>query len=313
MAYPWNHQRRYNAYADYLKKIFGERVQKLSIDAGFTCPNRDGLVSVGGCTYCDNKAFNPSYCCSDKSINLQIEEGIAFHQNRYRRVNKYLAYFQAYSNTYASLENLKNIYRQALANDKIIGLVIGTRPDCIDEEKLAFFAKLAETYYVILEYGIESCNNQSLKDINRGHDFEKSIWALKLTHQMGIHTGAHLIFGLPGETKQEWMQWAGIISELPIHAIKFHQLQLIKATPMAIDYQLNPNNFHLFEFDEYVDFIIDFLERLNPTIIIERLAGEVPPPYLVVNPWGHIRNDQILQIIHQKMELRNTWQGKYYN
>lgn len=310
--YPWNHQRRYNAYAEYLKTLFGQRIQKVTINAGFTCPNRDGLISVGGCSYCDNAAFNPSYCHPDKSITQQIKEGIEFHQNRYRRANKYLAYFQAYSNTYADLENLKHIYNQALENEKIIGIVIGTRPDCVDEEKLSYFARLAETKYVIIEYGIESCNNNTLHAVNRGHDFETSVKALELTKKMGIHAGAHFIFGLPGETKEEWLSWTKIISELPIHTIKFHQLQIIKNTAMAKQYKSNPEIFHLFELHEFVDFIIAFVERLNPYFIIERFAGEVPPRYLYINNWDLIRNDQLLCMIEKEMEDKNTWQGKYY-
>jgi hypothetical protein len=312
MIYPWNHQRRYNAYAEYLKALFGQRVQKVTINAGFTCPNRDGLLGVGGCSYCDNAAFNPSYCHPDKSIVQQIEEGIEFHQNRYRRANKYLAYFQAYSNTYSDLESLKRIYNQALGNDEIIGIVIGTRPDCVDEEKLSYFARLAESKYVIIEYGIESCNNNTLQAINRGHDFETSVKALELTRKMGIHAGAHFIFGLPGETKEEWLSWTKIISGLPLHTIKFHQLQILKNTAMAIQFKSHPEIFHLFELQEYVDFIIAFVERLNPYFIIERFAGEVPPRYLYINNWDLIRNDQLLCMIEKQMENQNTWQGKYY-
>lgn len=310
--YPWNHQRRYNSYAEYLKALFGQRVQKVTINAGFTCPNRDGLISVWGCSYCDNAAFNPSYCQPEKSIIQQIEEGIEFHQNRYRRANKYLAYFQAYSNTYSDLGTLKSIYNQALENEKIIGVVIGTRPDCVDEEKLSYFAHLAETKYVIIEYGIESCNNNTLQAINRGHDFETSVKALELTKKMGVHAGAHFIFGLPGETEEEWLSWTKIISELPLQTIKFHQLQIIKNTTMAMQYKSTPEKFHLFELQEYIDFIIAFVERLNPYFIIERFAGEVPPEYLLINNWGLIRNDQLLCMIEKEMEVKNTWQGKDY-
>lgn len=310
MKYPWGHNRRFNAYSNYFLKEFGERVQKLSIDAGFTCPNRDGTVGTGGCTYCNNNAFNPSYCIPSKSISQQITEGIEFHKNRYRRANKYLAYFQPYSNTYAHLIKLISIYFEALKFPEIVGLVIGTRPDCIDDEKLDFLQKLSEKFYIIVEYGIESCYNKTLERVNRGHSFEQSIEAITKTAERGIKTGAHIIFGLPGETKQEMLDEADILSELPLNNIKFHQLQIIKDTEMAKEYSEKPENFNLFSLDEYIDFIITFLERLTPDIVIERFAGEVPPRFLSGPGWGLIRNDQILNLIEKKLAEKNTWQGR---
>ena len=312
MNYPWNHHRRFNAYSEYFKQKLGQRVQKLTINAGFTCPNRDGTISSGGCLYCDNEAFNPSYCNPQKSIRQQIEEGIAFHKNRYRRAEKYLAYFQTFSNTYAPLEQLKNVYNQALEQEDIVGLVIGTRPDCIDEEKLNYFSQLAENHYIIIEYGIESCSNDTLQFVNRGHTFEQAVKALEMTHQAGIKTGAHFIFGLPAESIPNWLQWADIISKLPLNNIKFHQLQLIKGTAMAELYCQKPEWFHRFSLEEYIDFIVDFIERLNPGIVIERFAGEVPPRFLAEPSWGLIRNDQILQSVEKKLEEKNTYQGKQY-
>ncbi len=310
MKFPWGHNRRFNAYSNYFLKEFGERVQKLSIDAGFTCPNRDGTVGTGGCTYCNNGAFNPSYCTPSKSISQQITEGIEFHQKRYRRANKYLAYFQPFSNTYASLDKLRNIYNEALKFPEVIGLVIGTRPDCIDDEKLDFLQKLSEKFYIIVEYGIESCYDKTLERVNRGHSFEQSIEAITKTAERGIKTGAHIIFGLPGETKQEMLDEADILSELPLNNIKFHQLQIIKDTEMAKEYSEKPENFNLFSLDEYIDFIITFLERLTPDIVIERFAGEVPPRFLSGPGWGLIRNDQILNLIEKKLAEKNTWQGR---
>ena len=310
--YLWGHNRRFNAYADYFKKIFGQRVQKVTIDAGFTCPNRDGSISLGGCTYCNNQAFNPSYCNPEKSIAQQIEEGIEFHEKRYRRSNNFLAYFQAFSNTHAPLETLKTIYNQALEQEGIVGLVIGTRPDCIDDEKLEYFAKLAQNHYIIIEYGVESCSNETLQRINRGHDFEKAVEAIEKTHRAGVHTGAHFIFGLPGESISDWMQWTQVISRLPLDTIKFHQLQIIKETPMAALFHEKPELFHAFPLPEYIEFMIDFLERLNPNLIIERFAGEVPPRFLEHALWGLIRNDQILQKIEKRLEERNTYQGRLF-
>lgn len=312
IIFPWGHNRRFNSYSEYFKKKFGTRVQKLSIDAGFTCPNRDGTKGINGCTYCNNDAFNPSYCHPEKNIEQQIKEGIEFHTNRYRRAEKYLAYFQAYSNTYAPLEKLKHIYSQALNFDEIVGLVIGTRPDCIDSEKLSYFKKLSEKKYLIIEYGIESCYNQTLIKINRGHTFEDAKKAITLTSDYGINVGAHIIFGLPGETRNQMLEQADIISGLPINTIKFHQLQIIKGTALEKQYNSQPETFKFFELDEYIDFIVDFTELLNPNIVIERFAGEVPPRFLSGPGWGLIRNDQLLNKIEKRLEERNTWQGKYY-
>lgn len=310
--YPWRHHRRFNSYAEYFKKEFGGRVQKLAIDAGFTCPNRDGSHGHGGCTYCDNDAFNPSYCHPGKSVRIQIEEGIEFHTRRYRRASRYLAYFQPYSNTYAPLEKLKEIYSQALSFPEIAGLVIGTRPDCIDEEKLDYFRGLSSSYYIMLEFGIESCYDRTLVRINRGHTFEDAIAALDMTAQYGIKTGAHLIFGLPGETKDEMIKEAGILSALPLNNIKFHQLQIIRGTRMAEEFRTRPEDFIRFSLADYIEFIIDFVEKLNPAFVIERFAGEVPPRYLEGRGWGLIRNDQILVKIEKRMEERDTWQGRMF-
>ncbi|KAB2870556.1 MAG: TIGR01212 family radical SAM protein [Bacteroidales bacterium] len=313
MLYPWGDNRRFNSYSNYFKREFGGRVQKLTIDAGFTCPNRDGTVAVGGCTYCNNDAFNPSYCTPSKSITQQIDEGIEFHAVRYRRADRYLAYFQAFSNTHAPLAKLEKLYSEALANPKIIGLVIGTRPDCVDEQKLDYFQELSKKYYIALEYGVESCYNKTLELINRGHNFEKSVWAIEETHKRGIKTGAHIIFGLPGESRQEMMAEAAILSKLPLNTIKFHQLQIIKGTTMELQYQQNPSMFNLFGMEEYFNFMVDFLEQLNPNFVVERFTGEAPPRYLATPPWGNYRTDQLMVMLEKILEQRNTWQGRLFN
>ena len=302
--------RRFNSYSGFYKRLFGSRVQKLSISAGFTCPNRDGTISTGGCTFCSNEAFNPSYCSPEKSIRQQIEEGIEFHQKRYRRADKYLAFFQSYSNTYKPLEELKALYQQALDLPSIIGIVIGTRPDCIDEPLLHYLNKVQKTRYVMLEYGVESVYDDTLKHVNRGHDFATAKRAIQMTAEHGIPCGGHFIFGLPGETKSMMLDAADIISQLPLTTVKFHQLQIFKGTKMAEEYLQHPEAFHLFSLDEYIDFVIDFVERLNPSIIIERFAGEVPPRYLVSEPWMKLRYDEVLQRIERRMEERDSWQGK---
>ena len=308
--FPWGHHRRFNNYTDYFRKTFGERVQKVTIDAGFTCPNRDGTKGTGGCTYCNNDGFNPSYCQPFKTITHQIGEGIEFHANRYRKANKFLAYFQAYSNTYASLDVLKERYQEALNFPGVIGLVIGTRPDCIDNEKLDYFQSLSEKHYVIIEYGIESCYNKTLQRINRGHTFEDGVWALEETAKRGIKTGAHFIFGLPGESREEMMAEVEIINQLPLNNIKFHQLQILKNTQMALEFEQNPGAFEFFEMEEYIDFFIKILERLNPSFVLERFAAEVPPRYLAGPGWGLVRNFMLLQMLEKRLENLNTWQGK---
>jgi radical SAM protein (TIGR01212 family) len=301
--------RRYNSYAEYLKKEFGGRVQKLSIDAGFTCPNRDGSKGTGGCTFCDNDAFNPSYCQPVKSITQQIREGIEFHKVRYRRASKYLAYFQAFSNTYAPLGELRRLYDEALAFPSVAGLVIGTRPDCVDEEKLDYFSHLSKGHYIILEYGIESCYDKTLERINRGHTFEDTVKALEMTSQRGLRTGAHMVFGLPGESREEMLAEAEILTRLPIHTIKFHQLQILKNTAISSEFNERPGDFLRFSLEEYVDFIIDFIEKLNPGIVIERFAGEAPPRYLAEPGWGLMRYDQVLNLVEKRLEERDSRQG----
>ena len=331
MTYPWGDERRFNSYSRYFAKQFGGRVQKISVDAGFSCPNRDGKISTGGCTFCSNEAFNPSYCGPEKSIKQQIEEGIVFHQKRYRRASRYLAYFQPFSNTYKPLEELKSIYRQALEaidsspaqspsrNDmaskaletpKIIGIVIGTRPDLIDEAILQYLNEIQQTHYVMLEYGVESVYDETLKRVNRGHDFATAERAIRMTSEHGIPCGAHFIFGLPGESKEMMLDAADVISSLPLTTVKFHQLQIFKGTKMAEEYHEHPEHFHLFDLEEYIDFVIDFAEHLNPDIVIERFAGEVPPRYLVSEPWMKLRYDEVLARIEKRMEERNTYQGR---
>lgn len=312
MEFLWGHSRRYNAYAQHFKKLFGERVQKISVDAGFTCPNRDGTKASGGCTYCNNDAFNPSYCDPKKLIGQQVQEGIEFHKVRYRRANKYLVYFQPYSNTYAPLYQLKTIYEKALNQDGVIGLVISTRPDCIDDEKLDYLQQLSKDYYIVIEYGIESIYNDTLRRINRADTWEQAVRSIHKSAERGLNIGSHFIFGLPGESREMMMKSIDVINKLPLGSIKFHQLQIVEGTTMAKDFKSNPGDYDFFSFEEYIDFIIRVIEQLNPSFIIERFAGEVPPRFLAGPGWGLIRNDQINVSIEKVLEKRNTWQGKYY-
>ena len=309
--YAWGTGRRINAASNHLRRLYGTRIQKLTIDAGFTCPNRDGTKGTGGCAYCNNDAFNPSYCSPEKSVTQQIGEGIEFHGKRYRRAKKYVAYFQAYSNTYNDLPELKKLYGEALKNKEVVGLIIGTRPDCIAREKLEYLAGLAEKYYIVVEYGIESVYDRTLERINRGHTYRDSVEAVKLTAQYGIHSGAHFIFGLPGESREEMLTSVSEVSRLPLYSIKLHQLQILKGSRFASEYVENASAFQLFDLEEYVDFITEYLSRLNPEFLIDRLAAETQPRYCLSYNWD-LRYDRVLKLIEKRMEEKDYWQGKFF-
>ena len=303
---------RYNSYIGYFKKTYGERLQKVVVDAGFTCPNRDGLVGTGGCTYCDNAAFHPGYSTAGIPIHEQIDEGIKFHRVRYRKAEKFLAYFQPYSNTYAPLERLREVYEEALSHPLVAGIVIGTRPDCVDEDKLDYLASLARDHVVVIEYGIESVYDRTLQRINRGHSFEDAVRAVEMTAARGLTQGAHFIFGLPGETVEDMLAYAPIINKMPLHSVKFHQLQIVRGTALEREFASHPSDFVTFSLDEYLDFIADLLERLRPDLYIERFAGEVPPRFVNSTPWGLLRNTELIRLLEQRLEQRNTFQGRLY-
>lgn len=306
-------EKRYNSYVGYFKERYGKRLQKIVIDAGFTCPNRDGSIAFGGCTYCNNAAFHPSYSTPDKTISHQIEQGIEFHKKRYRTATDYLAYFQSYSNTYAPLDHLKQLYREALFHPAVAGLVIGTRPDCVDDKKLDYLAELSKEKIVIIEYGVESVHDKTLLRINRGHTYGQAVEAINETAKRGIHQGAHFIFGLPGETKDDIMAMAAEINKLPLQSVKFHQLQIVKGTAIEREFKLQPQDFLQFKLDEYIDLFIDFLELLKPDIYIERFAGEVPPRFVNNTPWGHIRNVELLRLLEKRLIERDTYQSRLFN
>ena len=301
---------RYNSYIGYFKKTYGERLQKVVVDAGFTCPNRDGLVGTGGCTYCDNAAFHPGYSTAGIPIHEQIDEGIKFHRVRYRKAEKFLAYFQPYSNTYAPLERLREVYEEALSHPLVAGIVIGTRPDCVDEDKLDYLASLARNHVVVIEYGIESVYDRTLQRINRGHSFEDAVRAVEMTAARGLTQGAHFIFGLPGESVEEMLAYAPIINKMPLHSVKFHQLQIVRGTALEREFASHPSDFVTFSLDEYLDFIADLLERLRPDLYIERFAGEVPPRFVNSTPWGLLRNTELIRLLEQRLEQRETYQGR---
>ena len=313
MIFPWGDERRFNSYAAHFRRVFGHRMQKVTINAGFSCPNRDGKISTGGCTFCDNAAFTPSYCDSMKSITQQIDEGIEFHRKRYRTAQQYLAYFQSFSNTYAPLERLRECYDEALAHPDIAGIVVGTRPDCVDEQKLDYFAELSRKKYVTIEYGVESCYDETLRRINRGHDFATAERAIQMTAERGIHCGAHFILGLPGESEEMLIEQVERINSLPLTTVKFHQLQLFRGTALAREWDEHPERFRFWTIEEYLDLFVEILRRLRPDIVVERFAGEAPPRYHHTEGWGLVRNEQLLAMLDKRLELRGVHQGDIFN
>ena len=306
-----NNKKRYNDYTSYIKNKFSERVQKVSLDTGFTCPNRDGTKGVGGCTYCNNNTFNPSYCKPSKSITQQLDEGIVFFSSKYK-TQQYLAYFQAYTNTYADVKLVKELYLEAISHPLVIGLVIGTRPDCINEELVDFLSDLAKKNYIALEFGVESTLNRTLALVNRCHTFEEIIAAYELCKNKGLHLGAHLIIGLPGESREDLLNHARELSKLPIEAVKIHHLQVVKHTMMAIQLETNPELFNLFSSEEYIDLVTEFIALLRPDIVIERFISESPPHLLIAPQWSGLKNFEIVDRIDKMLIKKNLWQGKNY-
>ena len=312
MIYPWGDSRRVNSYAGYFRRTFGGRVQKLSVDAGFGCPNRDGTISSGGCTFCNNGAFTPSYCSPAKSVRQQIAEGIEFHRRRYRTAGRYLVYFQAYSNTHAPLARLRELYAEALAHPLVAGLVIGTRPDCVDEEKLDYLAGLARDRYVAVEYGIESTSDATLRAANRGHDFAAARRAVEVTAARGLPVGRPPLLGRPGGTDEMLLRQVATINSLPLTTVKFHQLQVFRDTPMAAEYDADSGRFRFWEIDEYLDLFVEILRRLRPDLVVERFASEAPPRYHYGRNWGLVRNEQLLAMLEKKLAGRNAYQGEIF-
>ena len=301
---------RYNELSVWFSKIFSFKVQKISLNAGFTCPNRDGSVGYGGCTYCNNQTFNPAYCRTEKSVTEQLEEGKQFFARKYPDM-KYLAYFQAYTNTYGELQELKRKYEEALQVPDVVGIVIGTRPDCMPDELLDYLEELNHRTFLIVEYGVESTDNSTLKRINRGHTFEVAEEAIRRTAERGIRVGAHIILGLPGETREMLIRQVGILSTLPLTTLKLHQLQLIKGTRMAAEYAENPTDFHLYTADEYIDLAIDYVEHLRPDIVLERFVSQSPKELLIAPDWG-LKNHEFTDKVKKRMRERDSFQGKKY-
>ena len=301
----------YYDFGESLKKRFPYKVQKISVNAGFTCPNRDGTLSVGGCTYCNNQTFHPGYCLTAASITEQLQQGIRFFAHKYPEM-KYIAYFQAYTNTYAPLNVLMQKFEEALAFPNIVGLVIGTRPDCVPDNLLDELAGLARHTFIQIEYGVESTSDATLQRINRGHTFQQSVDAINRTADRGIAVGVHLILGLPGENREQLLSHAASISVLPVDTLKLHQLQIIRYTAMAQEYAAYPERFYLFTPHEYTVLVVDFLERLNPQIAIDRFISQSPKALLIAPDWG-LKNFEFTALVIKEFEQRGTRQGDKFS
>ncbi len=305
-----NANKPYLEFPQLLAEQFPFKVQKISVNAGFTCPNRDGSKGYGGCTYCNNQSFSPGYGKPKKTISEQLRDGIEFFSHKYPEM-KYLAYFQSYTNTYDPIDKLIEKYEEALTYPNVVGLIVGTRPDCMPDELLDYFEELSKRTFVIIEYGVESTLNKTLDKINRLHSWEESVEAIIKTADRGLMVGAHMILGLPGETHDDFINHAHKLSALPLTTIKLHQLQIIRGTVMAKEYKDEPESFHIFEADEYIDLCVDFAEHLNPNIHIERFASQSPKQLLIAPDWG-LKNYELTTKIKKRFEERNTWQGRLY-
>jgi radical SAM protein (TIGR01212 family) len=296
---------RFRSYNKWLKEKFGERVYKVIVDGGFTCPNRDGSVAVGGCAYCNNNSFRPPSAIKTDPIRQQVEEGIAYIRKRFD-AHKFIIYFQPFSNTYANTEYLRQLYTDAIDHPKVVGLAIGTRPDCVDREKIAMIEDIAQRTFVSLEFGVESIYDDTLRRVNRGHDYAAFLRAMEMTRGRSIHIGAHLILGFPWETRDQWLAMADEMSRVGVDALKIHHLHLVRGTALAAEYQRHP--FRVLEYEEYLDLLCDFIERLDSRIVIERLFGEAPYDLLVAPRWRRTKND-LVRDIQKKFDERDVWQG----
>jgi uncharacterized protein len=308
----FNDNKPYNDYSSFVKRKFNNRVQKISLNTGFTCPNKDGSKGVGGCTYCNIHTFSPDYCKPSKSISQQLEEGILFFSHKYK-TQQYFAYFQSYTNTYADVNELREMYMEAIRYPNVIGLVIGTRPDCISPEIVNILSEIAKTHFVSLDFGVESTLNRTLDIINRCHSFEETQAAYALAANKGLHLGAHLILNLPGESREDMLNHARELSKLPINSLKIHQLQIVKHTRMSLQYEQTPEMFSFMNVDEYIDLVTEFISLLRPEIILERFVSESPKKLLIAPNWGGIKNFEIADKIEKRLLEQDIWQGKFYS
>src|SRR5262245_54265612 len=302
-------QPRFRSYNRWLQERFGERVYKVIVDAGFTCPNRDGTVAVGGCAYCNNNSFRPPSAIKTEPIGDQVREGIEYIRKQFD-AHKFIIYFQPFSNTYAETAHLRQLYTEAIDHPDVVGLAIGTRPDCIEPQKIEMIDEIAQRTFVSLEFGVESIYDDTLKRVNRGHDYAAFLRAMELTRGRSIHIGAHLILGFPWETRDQWLAMADEMSRVGVDALKIHHLHIVRGTALGVEFMRQP--FRVLEYEEYLDLLCDFLERLDPRIVIERMFGEAPFGLLLAPNWRRNKND-LVRDIHRKFEERDVRQGARFH
>ncbi|MBR5643118.1 MAG: TIGR01212 family radical SAM protein [Salinivirgaceae bacterium] len=307
-TFAWGTSRRFNDYSSFIKNKFGGRVQKISVNVGLSCPNRDGTKGTGGCIYCDNTAFTPAYCNAADNISEQLRKGREFFSRKYTDM-RYIAYFQSYTNTYAPVETLEALYREAMGNG-IAGLIIGTRPDCINTELLDMLARINQIVPVAVELGMESTADRTLELINRHHTWADSVKAAEMCANHGLQTGAHLILGLPGETEADFLEHARRVSALPLKTLKLHQLQIISGTPLAAICQKNPDFVRTISLNDYIATVVTFLEHLSPDIVVERFVSVSPAEKVIAPRWNRMKNFEVVALIDKELERRDTWQGR---
>jgi radical SAM protein (TIGR01212 family) len=299
--------KRYRDYNSYLRELFGERVQKIPLDAGFTCPNRDGTISRGGCIYCDSRGSGSgAFTQRGESLEEQILRGLNWAGKKYR-ASKFIAYFQSFTNTYAPVAQLRDLYDRALKHEGMVGLSVGTRPDCLDEEILGLLAAYQEKFLVWLELGLQSAHDVTLLKINRGHDVACFDRAVAGARAKGLNVCAHVILGLPGENPEMMMETARHLGDLAVEGVKIHALYVVKGTHLAKIHE--QAGYRCLEREEYADLLLDFLERLPPAMVIQRLTGDPVPAELVAPIWVR-EKAKTLNLISKRFEERDSWQGK---
>lgn len=303
-------RKMYRSFPQYLKEIFPCKMQKISLNVGLNCPNRDGSIGRGGCTYCNNRSFNPAYCELEKSVTQQLDEGVAFFAHKYPEM-EYLAYFQSYTNTYGEASRLRAYYEEALAYPKVRGLIIATRPDCISPSLMDYFAELSKRTFLLIELGVESLNDETLRLINRGHDAACARQCVHALAARGIPVGIHIILGLPGETREQMLASAVELSNWPITTLKLHQLQLIKDTVLARQVAENPDFVQLFSLDEYIAFLAQYMARLRPDIVLDRFVSQSPKEYLIAPDWG-LKNFEFTHRLDNYLRRHGICQGCLY-
>ncbi len=298
----------YFSYSYYLKKVFGFRVQRVSVDAGFTCPNVDGTVAVGGCTFCDNRSFSPSRRLPRQDILDQIDEGISRIKRRYK-CKHFMAYFQPATNTYAPVENLKRLYEQSISHPEVMSLAIGTRQDCVPDDVLDLLELFAKKVPLTVEYGLQTIHDKSLDWMNRGHYHDSFVDAMERSVGRGFELCAHIMLGLPGETHDDMMATAKAVAESDLDAVKIHNLYAVKNTPLAD--QVRSGEVVLMEKQDYINTVVDFLEILPPTMVVERISGEAPGDWFLGPEWC-LDKPAILRGLNAEFERRNSWQGRHF-